>query len=377
MNCPGSVKAEEGFPDTTSKYAERGTVLHDIAEHCLGTGSDGSEFIDKNHVVFDENGEPYAEALVNADDIETLHVYIDYVRNLGGETLIETRVDFSRWVPEGFGTADAIVFKGQTMYVIDLKTGQGNRVHAEENSQCMLYGLGAWSMFDMIHDFDQVVHVIVQPWLDHIDEWEQPVGDLLHWGDTHVAPAANLALSDDPPRNPSQSACLWCKAKGHCRAYAEHALEVVADDFKDILEPFDPKDPNVLGSDEIAAVLPQLGLVEDFVKTMKETATNIIETGGEIPGYKLVEGRSIRKWEDEEKAETAIRKRLKVADAYKKTLITPAQAEKKLGKGHPLIQDLTIKPKGKPTLAPVTDKRPALEFNTVEDDFDGFESDAA
>lgn len=376
MGCPGSVNAEAGLPDSSSPYAEKGTVLHDIAEHMLVTNSDGSEFIDKTHVVFDDKGIPWVEAFVEASDIEHLRVYVDYVRNLGGHMLVEQRVDFSDFVPGGFGTADAVVLVEGVLYVIDLKTGQGNRVEAEENPQLMLYGVGSWAKFDMLMDFHTVKLAIVQPPLDHISEWEISVEDLVNWAEETVRPAAELALTEDAPRVPSADACKWCKAKGRCKEYANQALCVVADEFKDVGD-FTVKDSDSLTDEDLAAILDKASLVEGFLKAINAEATNTIMSGGVIPGFKMVAGRSIRKWRDKAEAEKAIRKKLKVADAYKKELISPAQAEKKLGKDHPLIEDLTVKPEGKPTLVPETDKREALIFTTVEDDFDGFESDAA
>lgn len=376
MGCPGSVNAEQGLPDTSSPYAEKGTVLHDIAEHMLLTGSDGSEFIGKTHVVFDDKGKPYLEAFIDEEDIENLRIYVDYVRNLGGHMLVEQRVDFSDFVAGGFGTADAVVLVEGVLYVIDLKTGQGNRVEAEENPQLMLYGVGSWAKFDMLMDFHTVKLAIVQPPLDHISEWEISVDDLVNWAENTVRPAAELALTEDAPRVPSADACKWCKAKGRCKEYAKQSLRVVADEFKDVGD-FTVQDSDSLTNEDIAAILEKVSLVKGFLDAVTDEATTTIMDGGSIPGFKMVAGRSLRKWKDETQAETALRKKLKVAEAYKKTLITPAQAEKKLGKNHPLLEDLTVKPEGKPTLVPETDKRQALIFNSVEDDFDGFESDAA
>lgn len=376
MGCPGSVNAEEGLPDKSSPYAEKGTVLHDIAEHMLMTDSDGSEFIDKTHVVFDDKGKPYLEAFIEQKDIEGLREYVDYVRNLGGHILAEQRVDFSDFVPGGFGTADAVVLVDGVLHVVDLKTGQGNRVDAFENPQLMLYGVGSWAKFDMLMDFHTIKLVIVQPPLDHVSEWEISVDELVNWAEEKVRPAAELALKEDAPRIPSADACKWCKAKGRCKEFANQSLRVVADDFKDIGD-FDIKDVDTLSDAEIAAILAKVPLLEGFIKAISEEATQTIMAGGYIPDFKMVAGRSIRKWADEEQAEKALRKKLKVAEVFKKSLITPAQAEKKLGKSHPLLDDLTVKPEGKPTLVPETDKRPALQFNSVEDDFDGFESDAA
>lgn len=376
MNCPGSVKAEEGIEDKSSPYAEKGTVLHDIAEHMLVTKTNGEDFIDKTHEVFDEEGNVYASAFVEASDIDRVREYVDFVNGIPGHLLVEQRVDFSEWVPGGFGTADAVTLHEDTLYVTDLKTGRGVRVDAEDNPQLMLYALGSWAKFSLLQDFEKVQLVIHQPFLDHVSEHTITVDELLEWAENEIKPAAKRALSDDAERSPGASQCKFCKAKDRCREYANEALKAVAEDF-DNIETLKIKRTGDLQDDEIAAVLSKLPLVEDFVKTIQQTATDTIMNGGSIPDYKLVHGRSTRKWKDEKEAETAIRKKLKVADAYTKKLISPTQAEKKLGKGHPLIEDLTVRPEGKPTLVPATDKRTAIVFTTVEDDFDGFESDAA
>ena len=314
--------------------------------------------------------------MVETSHVERLRDYADFVRSIKGHMLVEQRVDFSDWVPEGFGTADAVVMADSTLHVIDLKTGQGVRVDADMNSQLMLYALGSLVKFGLLFDFERINMVIHQPFLDHVSEFEISVDDLLLWADSEVKPAAELALTSDAPRVAGKDQCKWCKAKSRCREYASQAMKVVTDDFTGF-ETIEVKEAGDLSDTEIAAILEQKALVESLLKTIEETAISALMSGVEFPGFKLVAGRSLRKWRDEAEAETAIRKKLKVADAYTKKLISPAQAEKKLGKQHPLIDDLTVKPEGKPTLVPETDKRNALVFSTVEDDFSGIDTDAA
>lgn len=364
LNCAASVRMEEPYPDTTSSYAEEGIAAHHLAEVCLREDCNTDKFLG---VAFHE----YPDYPVDDEMVESVQHYLDYVRGLDGDLLIEQRVDFSEWVPEGFGTADAIVMgNGEDdglVTVIDLKYGKGVRIDAENNPQAMLYALGALSEYEFIFNCDTFRLVVVQPRLDHISEWEISYSDLVEWAEA-VKEKAELALQDNAPFNPGEKQCKFCRAKGNCRALAEHALTVAADEFSSIETPIVVKDANRLDNVEIAALIPQLDLLADWVKSIEATAIQALEHGQEVPGYKLVAGRSIRKWSSESSAEGALRKsKLKVADIFSKKLISPTQAEKLLGKTHPILTELVVKPDGKPTLAPESDKRPALQPSAQQD----------
>ncbi|MBL4898685.1 MAG: DUF2800 domain-containing protein, partial [Colwellia sp.] len=341
--------------------------------------NEAEEFLDKIHIVFDEDGEIYAEAMVDSTHIEWVQRYVDYVQGLGGHLLVERRVDFSQWVSEGFGTADAIVIKDRTMYVIDLKSGRGVQVFAEENTQLMLYGLGAYNDYDMLFDFDSIKLVIVQPPFNHVDEWEITVDDLLDWGENIVKPASELALSEDAERVAGKAQCKWCKAKADCSVSGKKALQVISKDFDDITTPIKILDPMLIDEATVANILEQVELVEGFIKSLKQRAVDTLQRGDSIPRHKLVRGKSNRAWLDKDDAEKRLKRKLKVSELYKKTMLTPAQAEKLMGKGHPLLGELITKPEGKPTLVSITDKRTAIDYtpDCLENDFDGIESDAA
>jgi hypothetical protein len=363
LRCPGSVAAEATIPDTTSDYAREGSAAHALAEMCLTTGDNADIFVGAAP-------EAYPDIPVTAEMADAVQAYVDYVRGLTGERFIEQRVDFSPWVPEGFGTVDAIVIDGDTLIVIDLKYGQGVRVDAEDNPQAKLYALGAVNDYGFIYPVANVRCVIVQPRLDHISEWDITRKQLERWGE-EIRPKAERALSENAPFHPSEAACRFCRAKATCRALAEANLKTAANDFATVEKPIEPKAVDGLSPDEIAAILPQLDLITGWIKAVKEHAIGEIEHGRAIPGHKLVAGRSLRQWDDAEAAEAALRavKKLKVADIFTKKLISPSQAEKLLGKKHKLLAEHVVKPQGKPTLAPETDSRPALAPD-VEHDFE-------
>lgn len=281
-------------------------------------------------------------------------------------SLYEHKVDFSGWVPGGFGTCDAVILKGKTLHIIDLKFGRGVQVYAENNPQLMLYALGAWSEIEMLQDIDTIMLHIVQPRLDHIDRWSISVPDLLAWG-AWVRERAALALQPDAPRVPGKIQCVWCRSAGSCAALYEHTAEVVGREFDDL-------DGVSLGSmteDQTRAILENAGLIRAFLGAVEDSVFRLLNEGGSFEGWKLVEGRSIRKWADEAQAETALVDAVGDA-AWEKSLLSPAKAEKLLGKKKSILKGLIVKPEGKPTLAPDSDKRPALgqaicdKFETVE-----------
>jgi hypothetical protein len=335
---------EKDYPDTTSPFAEEGTKAHDLAEVHLRAGTDPAT---------DEMG-------------SFVQIYLDYVRNLPGTLLVEQRVDFSEWVPDAFGTADAIVMNGTHLHVVDLKYGRGVRVDAEDNPQALCYALGALTEYGFLYDFETVSVAIVQPRLDHISEWQISRGALLSWADYYLRPAAEAAEAENAARVPGEKQCQFCKAKGACRALAKHNIALASEGFSAVGNPIALKDTEALSLPEIAGILPHLDLLTSWAKAVSAHAYGASEVGGDVPGYKLVNGRSSRSWIDDAAAEAVLRRRLKVSGAYTKKLITPAAAEKALGKDHKILADHCQKTTGNPVLAKVSDKRPALDFNPAE-----------
>lgn len=341
LACPAAPNLEAALPEQSSAYAEEGTAAHELAALCLTRGLDAADL--------PADGE---WARFDAEAREAVQTYLDLVRTEPGETYVEFRVDYSPWVPGGFGTADCIKAHEGVGTLIDFKFGQGVRVEARENPQLMLYALGADHSLGFLHEIDLWRLVICQPRLDHIDVWEIRRKDLIEWAETCVRPAAQRALGPNPHAVPGEKQCRFCRAKAICRARAEANLKAAVEDFR---EPC-PK-PATLSKDEIAALLPRLDEVIAWAKDVQAHALALAEAGESIPGYKLVAGRSVRRWA--EGAEAALVAELGEA-AWEKKLIGISAAEKLLGKKHPIFAAHTVKPEGAPTLAPLSDPRPAL-----------------
>ena len=349
LTCPGSVAAIEALPirDESSPWAAEGTLAHDVGEKIL-------------------KGESTPDDLPEGM-FDYVEVYVEYVQNTakGADALmVEERVDFSDWVEGGFGTADAIVIHDETMHVIDLKYGMGVKVDADENPQGMLYALGAYSLTEMTHDIKTVVITIVQPRLDHISEWSISTDDLLRWAEW-VRERAEIAREADAPRVPGEKQCRFCDAKATCKALQKYTEAIVMADFDDLDE---AANPDTLTDDQLRQALEAKPVIEGWLTAVEAVIKDRLEAGEGFPGFKLVAGRSLRQWENEALAEVTL-EGLLGDEAYSTKLLSPAQAEKKLGKTRKgEIEDLIIKPQGKPTLAPESDKRPAI--NVTTDDFE-------
>lgn len=363
MACPASVRLEADLPDESTTFAREGTAAHELADKCLRGDLMAEHYLGTTIIA---EGEEFVVGHEMADNVQ---IYLDYVRNLGGELFPEQTVDFSHVVPDGFGTSDAIVFKDDTLHVIDLKYGKGVRVDADNNPQAMLYAVGALNEYGMIFDnIKSVVLTIVQPRLDHISEYPMTPDELNTFADD-ARKAAKAALAKKAKANPDEKACRFCKARGICRALAEHAYKTVAGEFADF-EEATPVSPETLTNTELAQVLGNLDAIKAWVSSVEATAQSKLEQGEELPGYKLVEGRSLRKWDDDEATQTALLEAgAELSIITKTTLLSPAQIEKVLGKKHPVLLAHSIKPQGKPTIAKASDKRPALDTQPIEQDF--------
>lgn len=407
--CPASTAMEKlyGKDEGSSSFAAEGTAAHSLGEGCLRTATPPSEYLDSFIKVEDQTFE------VNQEMVEAVTQYTEYVQNLGGTLFIETRVDFSHYVPKGFGTSDAIVEKGDTLHVIDLKYGKGVQVFAGGNEQAMLYGIGALNSLSMMlsSEIKKVVITIVQPRLDHIDEYTISVDALLEWAETVAQPQAARAWEllngckakdkandgegvfiegvEDADFGPSEKACKWCKAK-ECRARARAAYESAVvgfdagTDITDVIlggktpnhEFFDPL---ALSNAELVAAYNNTAAFGVWIKKLKGEIMDRMKIGDKFPGLKAVKGKATRAWgvEDEE-----LIKRLKTAGLLKAdfetvSLISPAQAEKKIKEKKPkdhkkrynkLAAAAVSWTEGSPTLAPESDKREAL-FTEVEAEF--------
>ena len=282
----------------------------------------------------------------------------------------ELKVHYDTWVPGGFGTADDVRITDNFCQITDLKYGKGVQVYAENNEQLMTYALGVYQEFNFLYEFDRIILAISQPRLDHIDEWEISLTALLAWAKDTLEPGAKLALQPNAPLAAGKH-CKFCKIRETCKVRSEHALAEVLDDFEDLdhLEGAELLNPATLTNDHMAAILDQLSAIKSWCGDIETRALGELQQGHQVGDWKVVEGRSSRKWTDETTAEAALRgSKLKVAEIFVKKLITAPAAEKLLGKGHPIMKNYVVKPKGKPVLAPGSDKRRPYEI-TAEEEF--------
>ena len=359
-NCPGSVALAKQFPqDTTSSYAEEGTHAHAVAElklRYVNGEINSSNFTRKLNKLkkseywcgeMDEATNYYMEAVLEIRD----------EAGEGAELLIEQHFGLDEWVPESFGTSDAVVIGDGRINVIDLKYGKGVKVDAVGNPQLRLYGLGAAGLFEGIYDFDRVRMTIIQPRLDHISTEEITLEELRRWAAEEIRPAAEEALSGSG-RTVCGDWCRFCPAKAVCRTRAEYCLELARDDFRK---------PPLLTAEEIGEVLKRAETIKKWAEEVADYALQQALAGEHYDGWKVVEGRSNRKYADETKVVQTLKNAgFDEAMLYERKLLGITAMEKLVGKKKltETLGDLIIKPAGKPVLVPESDKREAI--NTAE-----------
>ncbi len=361
INCPGSIRLTRELPDQTSEFAALGSAAHELCEKCLNDGSDAADYMGNDIKL------KGCEFTVDAEMADAVQQYIDYIHTIPGEPLIEVRVSYDEIAPGGFGTADALNLHDGIGYLTDYKHGAGIRVDAFDNPQLKLYALGAYQEFGFLHNIDTWRLTIVQPRLDHISEWEITTRDLLAWGE-EIKPIAELALTDHAPLHPGEKQCQFCRAKLSCRARADLAIQTAMYEFS---EPTPKVD--TLSDEDVATLLPLVGNIESWCKDIRTYALQRAEHGHPIAGYKLVSGRSIRRWGDAETVHTTLLQKGFDPNQFEiRKLIGIGAAEKLLGgkkAALPILKEITIKPQGKPALVTESDKRPALIATSAEADF--------
>ena len=375
INCPGSVHlAEQCPPQGGSTYTAEGTEAHALAELKLRKFNEEgtSDFFNKQLEKARNEFEYYCGEMDEATDF-----YFDIVTEKlieGGpdaELMIEQRFSLDKWVPDSFGSADAVIIAGNTIEVCDLKYGKGVKVDAVGNPQLRLYGLGAAELFGDLYDFDTVRVTIIQPRLDHVSTEEISLEDLKDWAENWVAPAAKLAMSNTDEVHCGDW-CQFCPAKAICRERAEANLELARHDFKK---------PALLTDEEIGEILRQADEVQKWVADVSAYALEQALAGKQYDGWKLVEGRSIRKYADEIKvADTLKAAGFDEALLYERKLNGITNMEKLVGKKKltELLGDLLVKPAGKPVLVPESDKREAIKTaESAKSDFDNANNEDA
>lgn len=362
INCPASVRLSERLTDTTSTYAEEGTLAHEIAE--LGLRLYAGEISKRAHgqrlKKLKEHELFYEGMLDEVTDyvdfcIESHHAML--AEDPHTEMMIEHRLDYAKYAPSGFGTGDCVIVGAGKVHVIDLKFGKGVVVDPVENAQLRLYGLGAYDEMDFLYDIQSVTVTVAQVRLGNIVSWTTSAEELLHWAESVVRPAAELAFRGGSKPVPGDH-CRWCPRRVDCRARAEHKLE--------LYERYKEEQKETLSLEEMAHILAHTKEIAKWAKEMEEYALQQALEGVSYPGWKVVEGRSNRCIPAErvdEFAQTLLSEGYEESEIYKpKALESITALEKLVGKGRfaELGEGILIKPEGKPVLVADTDKRPAL-----------------
>ncbi|MBO5602928.1 MAG: DUF2800 domain-containing protein [Prevotella sp.] len=369
MNCTAAPRLEENIEDKGSSYAEEGTLAHAYCAMKLKKflGQDISQEVEE----INDLNETYHTGEMDEYTDTYYTIVVEKFNEARAKTrdaqlLVETRLDFTKWVPEGFGTGDACIIADGCLEIIDFKYGKGVKVSAIDNPQMKIYALGAYEKFNFEYNINRVKMTIVQPRIDNLSEFEITVGDLLWWANTQLKPKAEEAFAGNGKQNPGEW-CQFCKVKAQCKKLAETALKVVQE----------KANPNLITPEEMATdVLPLIDIIKSWIKGVEDFTLQAALDGTNYPGYKLVAGRSVRKITDQEAVMDLLSKEGFNREIYVKPteLITITDLEKLIGKKHfnELCKDYIEKPQGKPTLVPETDKRPA--YDTAADDFKDVEA---
>lgn len=357
LNCPPSAKLCAAQEDRASPYAQQGTDAHELCEakviFARGSGRDPNDIV--------ETLEYYDAEMENCTEEYRNFVMEQYAEaeKLCNDPLlmVEQRLDFSRWVPEGFGTGDCLIIADDVLHIIDFKYGLGVLVDAEENPQMMCYALGALDLYDGIYDIKTVKMTIFQPRRDNISTCTMDKTSLLEWAETVLAPTAQLAYAGEGEFKAGDH-CQFCKIKATCRERADYNMELAKYDFEM---------PANLDDTEIAAILPKVDDLVSWANDIKEYALQQALSGTKYDGYKVVEGRANRRYINEQAVADVVY--TNGYDPYEKKLLGITAMTSLLGKAkfNELLGGLIEKPQGKPTLVPISDKRQAL--NTASEDF--------
>ena len=357
LSCTPSARLELEFDNVETEAAREGTAAHALAEHKL------------KKALKMRSRRPNSE--YDSDEMEEYtDGYVAYVMELVAQArlkcrdpvvLIEQKLDFSDYVPEGFGTGDCVIVADGTLHIVDLKYGMGILVDAEENPQMKLYALGALRLFDALYDIREVSLTIYQPRRENVSTWTTTVEELKTWAEDVLREKARLAYNGEGEYVPG-SWCTFCRAAVRCRARAEEKLKLAQKEFRL---------PPLLSDDEIGEILSVLPDLTKWANEISDYALDAaVNHGKQWKGFKVVEGRSVRKYRDEdlvaEAAEDA-----GFRDIYRRSLIPMTEMERLMGKARfeEVLGDLIYKPAGKPTLVPVTDRRPAMNVTNAMNEF--------
>lgn len=355
LECPPSARACEGQEDRASPYAKQGTDCHELCaylvEKSLGRdAADPTESLEYYDREMQDCAESYCSYVM--EQVEAAKKCCP-----DPQVMVEQRLDFSRWVENGFGTGDCVVVADEVLQVIDYKHGVGVLVSAERNPQMMCYALGALELFDGLYDIREIRMTIFQPRRENVSTYSMTKEELLTWADEVLEPTAELAYEGKGEFKAGEH-CQFCRVKAVCRKRAEYNLELARYDFEM---------PATLEDTEIAAILPRIDSLTSWAADLKEYALQQALSGTHYEGFKVVEGRSVRKYSDEAAAASAAEKA--GYDPYEKKLLGITAMTALMGKKkfEEVLGSYITKPQGKPALVPESDKRPAV--NTAYEDF--------
>lgn len=361
LDCTPSARLEEKFPNKTSKEASEGTFAHELAElttkYWLNEISEMDFENQRDRLAKSEDGQKF----YNAEMQECINDYAKLISDKfkkACETCsdafveLEVKVDFSKWVPEGFGTSDAVIISDDCLEIIDLKYGKGHRVEAFNNPQTRLYALGAIEHYGALYDIKNVKMTIYQPRLSGAQSTDElTVEELFDWAINEVAPKAKLAYNGEGEFAPSEETCSYCRAKAECKARYEQNLKL-----------FDEaEDPLLITPEDAGKVLERATDIKGWLKDLEDLVQSTLLEGRPVAGWKIVAGRSNRVISDEAKLVNAFKKAgYDEALLYERKLLTLTRLEKDFGAKHfaEIAKDIIVKPQGKPTLVPESDKRP-------------------
>lgn len=357
LNCLPSARLELEFVNNESSAAAEGTAAHALCEHKL------------KKALHMRSKRPVS--VYNSDEMEEhSDAYVEFVMEqleLAKQSctdpliLIEQRLDFSCYVPQGFGTGDCIIIADKKLHIIDFKYGMGVLVDAVDNPQMKLYALGALEIYDSLYDIKEVSMTIFQPRRENVSTWTIRVEDLKAWAEKELKPKAKKAYDGEGEYLPGEW-CTFCRAAVKCRARAEEKLKLAQSEFKL---------PPLLTDSEIEEVLSKLSDLTKWANEIIAYATDAAVNHGKVwHGFKVVEGRSVRKYKDED-AVAEVAKANGYKDIFRQSLITLTEMERLMGKSkfEKILGDLIYKPPGKPTLVPLSDKRPAMNVSNAKNEF--------
>lgn len=357
LNCTPSARLELEFENTSSEAAREGTAAHALCEHKL------------KRALHMRSRRPVSD--YDSDEMEECtDAYVDFVMEQYEAAkqvcedpviLIEQRLDFSCYVPDGFGTGDCLIISDDRLHIIDFKYGMGVLVEAEDNPQMKLYALGALAVYDALYDIREVSMTIFQPRRENVSTWTIPVEDLKAWAENELKPRAKMAYDGEGEYLPGEW-CTFCRAAVRCRARAEEKLKLAQTEFRM---------PPLLTDAEIEDIL---AVLPDLTKWANEITAYALDTalnhGKEWIGFKVVQGRSVRKYRDE----AAIAEAAKEAgykDIYRQSLIPLTEMQRLMGKDRfeEILGGLITKAPGRPTLVPKSDRRPAMNVSNAINEF--------